>query len=31
MLAVAGITALTSHLTVVAYLTDIENRQPDGG
>ncbi len=31
VLAVAGITALTSHLTVVAYLTDIENRQPDGG
>lgn len=31
MLAVAGITALTSHLTVVAYLTDIETRQPDGG
>ncbi|WP_274627647.1 cell division protein FtsX [Arvimicrobium flavum] len=29
MLAVAGITALTSHLTVIAYLTDIEARQHD--
>lgn len=31
VLAIAGITALTSHLTVVAYLTDIDSRQPDGG
>jgi cell division transport system permease protein len=31
VLAVAGITALTSHLTVIAYLTDIDTRQPDGG
>jgi cell division transport system permease protein len=28
---IAGITALTSHLTVIAYLTDIETKQPDGG
>ena len=31
VLAIAGITALTSHLTVIAYLTDIDSRQPDGG
>jgi cell division transport system permease protein len=31
VLAIAGITALTSHLTVIAYLTDIEARQPEGG
>lgn len=31
VLAIAGITALTSHLTVIAYLTDIETRLPDGG
>jgi cell division transport system permease protein len=30
VLAVAGLTAVTSHLTVVAYLRDIETRQPDG-
>lgn len=31
VLAIAGITALTSHLTVIAYLTDIETRAPDSG
>lgn len=30
-LATAGITALTSHLAVIAYLTDIDSRLPDGG
>ena len=31
VLAVAALTALTSHMTVVAYLTDIDSRHPDGG
>lgn len=31
VVAIAVITALTSHLTVIAYLTDIDSRQPDGG
>lgn len=31
MLAIAALTALTSHMTVVAYLSDIDIRQPDGG
>jgi len=31
VLIVAALTALTSQLTVVAYLTDIETRTPDGG
>ncbi len=30
VLVIAGLTAVTSHLTVVRYLTDIETRQPDG-
>lgn len=31
VLVVAALTAATSHLTVVAYLSDIDVRQPDGG
>lgn len=29
--AVGALTALTSHMTVIAYLSDIDTRQPDGG
>ena len=28
---VAGLTAATSHITVIAFLSDIDKRQPDGG
>jgi cell division transport system permease protein len=31
VLVIGGLTAATSHATVVAYLSDIDVRQPDGG
>ncbi|MBL8582187.1 MAG: ABC transporter permease, partial [Rhizobiaceae bacterium] len=31
VLAVGALTALTSHMTVITYLSDIDTRQPDGG
>jgi cell division transport system permease protein len=31
VLVVSVLTALTSHMTVIAYLRDVELRNPDGG
>ncbi|MBN9023057.1 MAG: ABC transporter permease, partial [Rhizobiales bacterium] len=31
ILAITGLTALTSHLTVIAYLTDLDSRPHDSG
>ena len=31
VLVIGALTAATSHITVVAFLSDIDKRQPDGG